>query len=62
MSNKKENAIVAQGGVDVSKITFDENGEVLELDDAALNEVCGGLMEGSGDTDSLCDIGCEFEN
>lgn len=62
MSNKDKvtGAVESKEGIDIEKVTFDENGEVVGLDDTVLADISGGLASeeevitnGSG-----CNQGC----
>lgn len=59
MSNKDKVAgvVESQEGIDIKNVTFDENGEVVGLDDEALKDVSGGLQVSEG-TNFGCDEKC----
>lgn len=53
MSNKgkMEDAVESKEGIDIKKVTFDENGEVIGLDDTVLGDIAaGGQMVNDGCT------------
>lgn len=47
MSNKDKvkDAVESKEGIDIEKVTFDENGEVGGLDDTELGDISGGAAE-----------------
>jgi len=51
---KDKDPVESQEGVDIKKVTFDENGEVKGLEDEDLKDVSGGLA----DTNFGCDRNC----
>jgi len=52
--NKGKDPVESKEGVDIKKVTFDENGEVKGIDDEDLKDVSGGLS----DTNFGCDRNC----
>ena len=55
-NKKATEAVPAQEGIDIKKVTFDENGEVAGLDDEVLKNVSGGLMQEGNNI--ACDEKC----
>lgn len=53
MSEQKTARATHDDGVDIDAMTFDEKGGLVGLDEAALDDVAGGL------SDAACDMGCE---
>jgi hypothetical protein len=43
MSEQNKSEVKQETGVDIERVTFDENGELIGLDEAALDDVAGGL-------------------
>jgi hypothetical protein len=52
--NKDQNPAESKEGIDIKKVTIDENGEVKGLDDNDLEDASGGLA----DTNVWCDSNC----
>lgn len=50
MSEQNKNEVAKETGIELDNITFDANGEVKGLDDVALDDVAGGLLEADGNT------------
>lgn len=58
MSNKDKVVGESQEGVDIKKVTFDENGEVVGLDDDVLADIAGGRISDSEGNNVACDEKC----
>jgi len=54
---ESQKAADVQEGIDIKKVTFDENGEVAGLDDEALKGIAGGLQN-AADVNFGCDNRC----
>lgn len=53
MSEHDKDVITKETGIEVDKVVFDSNGQVLHVDDEVLDGVAGGLME---DMQGYCPI------
>lgn len=45
MSEQTKNEVKQETGVEIERVTFDENGGLVGLDESALDDVAGGLLD-----------------